>query len=382
MATVTVYSAARMAAIEAASVVSGSINGSGRLILSRNDGGTIDAGNVVGPQGIQGPTGDQLTSVKLSTDPPAAYPVGLSRFSIATESGWPATYAQIFTVNTNASRAFQILMAKVSGEFWWRTADDNTSTWTAWQQTASKSYVDTQDAANKSYFDNHPMIKGANIPGSADLNTYTSNGFYVQVANAQAATGTNYPRALAGVLDVRTNPDAPGGFVWQKYTIYGGYNPENYVRTYYNGVWTPWSQGGTVGTLVRVGRNLRTANTANATAEYNICTVTLSNPVNGDVYAVKGGANISPDTAGMFTGLRLKHATAAGVGGTQIANIYLDHRIVGRVVGGEVSAEFTYTGTTGATGYNVVLVGAPGGGGSLVQASATQPAYLYVDKLL
>jgi hypothetical protein len=53
MATVNVYTAERMAAIEAASVVDGDVIGD-NLILERNDGTTIDAGNVRGPQGAQG----------------------------------------------------------------------------------------------------------------------------------------------------------------------------------------------------------------------------------------------------------------------------------------------------------------------------------------
>jgi hypothetical protein len=48
MARITVFTAARMAAIEAASIVAGTINGSGHLILTRNDGSTVDAGAVLG----------------------------------------------------------------------------------------------------------------------------------------------------------------------------------------------------------------------------------------------------------------------------------------------------------------------------------------------
>lgn len=52
MGIVQVFTAARMAAIEAASVISGAVNGvSGHLILTKHDGSTIDAGNVVGPAG-------------------------------------------------------------------------------------------------------------------------------------------------------------------------------------------------------------------------------------------------------------------------------------------------------------------------------------------
>lgn len=58
MATVTGLTAARMLQIEAASVVDGDIVGD-NLILKKHDNTTIDAGNVRGPVGPQGPPGVQ-----------------------------------------------------------------------------------------------------------------------------------------------------------------------------------------------------------------------------------------------------------------------------------------------------------------------------------
>lgn len=55
MATVTGLTKARMLAIEAESVVSGTVDDDGHLILTRHDDTTIDAGSVVGPQGVPGP---------------------------------------------------------------------------------------------------------------------------------------------------------------------------------------------------------------------------------------------------------------------------------------------------------------------------------------
>lgn len=55
MTTVTGFTAPRMLAIEAATVVSGTVNGSGHLILTKNDGTTVDAGSVIGPTGPTGP---------------------------------------------------------------------------------------------------------------------------------------------------------------------------------------------------------------------------------------------------------------------------------------------------------------------------------------
>ena len=54
MATVTGYTATRMQAIEDGTVVSGSVDGSGNLTLTKHDGSTIAAGNVMGPIGLTG----------------------------------------------------------------------------------------------------------------------------------------------------------------------------------------------------------------------------------------------------------------------------------------------------------------------------------------
>ena len=75
MATVTVFTAARMEAIEGSSVVSGTINGSGHLILTKHDGTTLDAGDVTGPQGPQGPVGE-VTEVELNAAIAAAHAAG------------------------------------------------------------------------------------------------------------------------------------------------------------------------------------------------------------------------------------------------------------------------------------------------------------------
>ncbi len=60
MAEVTGLTAPRMIAIEAASVVSGAVDGSGHLILTKHDGSTIDAGYVVGPPGSGGSTSGDI----------------------------------------------------------------------------------------------------------------------------------------------------------------------------------------------------------------------------------------------------------------------------------------------------------------------------------
>lgn len=84
------------------------------------------------------------------------------------------------------------------------------------------------------------------IGSAADLNTYLANGTFTQVSNAAAASGTNYPIALAGMLNVTASPD--NAMVWQRYTVYGSSGAVNtdtnsnvvWLRSRYNGIWTLW----------------------------------------------------------------------------------------------------------------------------------------------
>lgn len=74
MTTVRVYTFARMQEIEDTTVVSGTISGD-NLILTQRNGGTINAGNVRGPQGVQGPMGS-VTPTELDNAIAAAHAAG------------------------------------------------------------------------------------------------------------------------------------------------------------------------------------------------------------------------------------------------------------------------------------------------------------------
>lgn len=97
-------------------------------------------------------------------------------------------------------------------------------------------------------------IGGTVLPGvvalgsGANLDTLLDWKVYTQDTNSGAASGTNYPVPLAGVLEVL--PVAGGGsaHIWQRYTTYyhaaamGGeeIGPVVYVRALSSGVWSPW----------------------------------------------------------------------------------------------------------------------------------------------
>lgn len=92
MARVTGFTAARMRLIEAASIVKGAVNASGRLILETRDGTTIDAGNVrgsAGPAGV-GPVGSVVMHAGASA--PSGYL--LCRGQVVSRT----TYAALFAV--------------------------------------------------------------------------------------------------------------------------------------------------------------------------------------------------------------------------------------------------------------------------------------------
>jgi hypothetical protein len=91
MTTVTGFTADRMLAIEAASVVDGDVDGNGNLILTKHDGSTINAGSVKGPAGPQGPPGSLLST--LSSVP--ILDVGLSNQIRAGRQLSPADFAAI-----------------------------------------------------------------------------------------------------------------------------------------------------------------------------------------------------------------------------------------------------------------------------------------------
>lgn len=73
MATVTGFTAERMLAMEAATIVGGTVNGGGHLILTKHDASTVDAGSVIGPTGAPG-----VSQVQLDTFMNDHLPVGSS----------------------------------------------------------------------------------------------------------------------------------------------------------------------------------------------------------------------------------------------------------------------------------------------------------------
>lgn len=73
------------------------------------------------------------------------------------------------------------------------------------------------------------------IGNAVDLNTLTTPGLYFQAANAQAASGKNYPEANAGSLEVYKHAG-----ITQVYRVYN--SSRSYIRTLYSGTWSAWTK--------------------------------------------------------------------------------------------------------------------------------------------
>jgi hypothetical protein len=95
-------------------------------------------------------------------------------------------------------------------------------------------------ALDNEKIDSSPEI----IPSNANLNNYTTSGFYAQNTNAKAATGTNYPRVpavigipYAGLLRVIND----GSNVYQEYQVAGIPTNPVYWRAFFGNLgWTNW----------------------------------------------------------------------------------------------------------------------------------------------
>jgi hypothetical protein len=138
----------------------------------------------------------------------------------------------------------------------------------------------------------------------------------------------------------------------------------------------------------RVALVSRTTPTANATAVYNILTWTIPATLarTGKRFRFTAEASFVPDTAGMYTDMRIQIGVNAISAGNILAAHYVDHRIVGRNQGATLVAEWTFdpavAGGENIGTINVVLVGFPGGGGSYAGQAANRPAQLIVDEIL
>lgn len=190
MAVVTGMSAARMLAIEAASVVDGDVV-SGNLELTKHDGSKIIAGSVIGPSG------------------PSAYDTAVANGFVGTEDAWLATLE-----GADGDSAYDVAVA-----------NGFVGTEAAWL--ASLQGADGDAGAS---------FVGTPLGLSLDLNTITTPGVYTQSNNYHG--GTNFPDSVAGLLEVYS---IPGIGIIQRWTP--AHQPTYlYLRSNAYSTWGAWTK--------------------------------------------------------------------------------------------------------------------------------------------
>lgn len=138
----------------------------------------------------------------------------------------------------------------------------------------------------------------------------------------------------------------------------------------------------------RVATVARTVSLPNSTAAQNLCTFTLPADLarTGKKFRITGTCSLVPDTAGMYTDLRLYIGVGASTSGTMIGGAYTDHRIVSRAVGQTVTCEYVFDPATAGgeniNTINIALVMVPGGGGTAATLGPTRPAFLIIDEII
>jgi len=111
MATVTSYTANRMKEIEDTTIVDGDVV-AGELILTRRDGITINAGDVVGPQGNPGPQGDPGADASFAGYTEPRVDLGTTSGVVTLDFG----VANVWRINPNGAVTIQFANLPPVGE--------------------------------------------------------------------------------------------------------------------------------------------------------------------------------------------------------------------------------------------------------------------------
>ncbi|MVW14661.1 tail fiber protein [Escherichia coli] len=129
------------------------------------------------------------------------------------------------------------------------------------------------------------------IGNAANLNNYTTPGLYYQPANAQAQTGTNYPEAIAGSLEVLKHAG-----ITQIYRVYN--NSRSYARTLYGGTWSAWTKAYDVANKPTPAEIGALASNGNAVSASQLQT---TRTINGVAFNGTANITISAGSIGSYT---------------------------------------------------------------------------------
>lgn len=247
MATVTGLTAARMLAIEAASIVDGHIDGSGHLILTTQGGTEIDAGNAIGVVPEQDVVKYLDPAEVNQATLPVDYPMGVSLLYLtatdAAAGGWTSFLTKWGTVRTikptSGDDIAQIWMhhadETVEPEFWIRNG--NWSGWGVWRRltttvdtNALDARLDILEVAGKTV----TMITENSVAQSASIASYPTGLSIMSVTTGSGWTPN-------GGLGVVVTHNFNSGRVNQMF--HDNDSPEHsWRRIYTAGAWSGWKK--------------------------------------------------------------------------------------------------------------------------------------------
>jgi hypothetical protein len=300
MATVTGLTAARMLAIEAASIVDGEINGSGHLILTTHGGTQIDAGSAIGTVPEQDVVKYLLPAEYVQATLPNEYPMGVSLLYLssadATAGGWTNFTTKWGTVRTvkpdGGDDIAQIWMhhhdETAEPELWIRGG--NWSGWSEWRKLATTVVTDALDSRLDT-------LEGARALTTTLAESALESAYPLGVSLMSISAGDAWSRGTTGlVVTHRYNSD-------KTYQIFNDTNHRLWTRRYSasGGGWGSWdilqNDEVVIGGELTVGQWYRIATvpsgTVKASADFVLSTDVVHNLVRFRATAVFNSAKSS-----------------------------------------------------------------------------------------
>ena len=240
MAKVNGLTAERMLAIEAASIVDGTIDSNGHLILSKFDGQTVDAGSAI----VAFPDDaiiHKLDSTYDSLTPPTSYPDGISYLWIdgsTNTTTWPqfsGKWGSLVTTKHPEGDATQTWSRLTGGagtpERWMRTGSPSQS-WTVWKRLTTSddiltTFVPLNTHSETTPVTSYPLGVSIMVIGSGSGWTPTEFGTVVTYNQSDTRSYQELHRNDRNDAWKRTYYSTSGWTAWQRYV----FTNELYVST-------------------------------------------------------------------------------------------------------------------------------------------------------
>lgn len=307
MPIITGLTAARMLAIEAASIVSGAFNAAAHLILTSHDGTLIDAGAVPSAsataQGIvQLATSLEVTAGSVTnkavtpagfaagyaafpgnkvqvipstttiaeTATPGSYPAGVSLMSLSASAwGVNSGYGSVLTNNTETDRCVQMFYSNNGGtgfsRSWMREyhSTNGGGGWTAWSEYQLMANLTPGSYTQATAFTSYPSGNSRIYYSSSNSTSWDFTGKYGELLTYVSGSDFAKQRWTAHASGIGSKPDiwertANAANGWSSWVVITG---DPGAWTSYTPTWTAATTNPVLGNGTLVGRYMRSGRT-------------------------------------------------------------------------------------------------------------------------